>query len=382
MAFGQDFLKGFIGRQNLKDYAHASKTFLTNGYELAPKNKFLFHVYMNINTAEVPVLRTVFPQDDVTAIGLMVKTIQLPQFQLDVDTLNQYNRKRLVQKKVNYLPVRVEFHDDGGNITRNLWYNYFSYYFKDPNQQYLDAPNNNGRLGPLNSPPGFTYNTRDIYAARRDVNDWGYIGESYDQSSAGGPGGFSGGDNSSGKPAFFKDITIYGFDQHEYAMYVLINPMIKEWNHDSYDYSQGNGIMTNTMTIEYETVKYYTGAIGRVRPDTNVKGFADPARYDTVPSALARPGSIATVLGKGGILDTGIGIIEDLQSGSVTGIIGAIQKSVAVTNTFKGKNLRSVVSEEAKNGLNQTLRNTTPAGNRQIIGKLGGFNFPSPPGPR
>jgi hypothetical protein len=140
--------------------------------------------------------------------------------------------------------------------------------------------------------------------------------------------------------------------------------------------------MTNTMTIEYETVKYYTGAIGRVRPDTNVKGFADPARYDTVPSALARPGSIATVLGKGGLLDTGIGIIEDLQSGSVTGIIGAIQKSVAVTNTFKGKNLRSVVSEEAKNGLNQTLRNTTPAGNRQIIGKLGGFNFPSPPGPR
>jgi hypothetical protein len=382
VAFGQDFLKGFIGQQNLKDYAHASKTFLSNGYELAPKNKFLFHVYMNINTAEIPVLRTVFPQDDVTAIGLMVKSIQLPQFQIDTEVLNQYNRKRIIQKKVNYLPVRMELHDDGGNVTRNLWYNYFSYYFKDPNQQYLDASNSNGRLGPLNSPPSFTYQNRDIYSSNRDVNDWGFVGESYDQSSAGGPGGFSGGDDSSGKPAFFKDITIYGFDQHEYAMYVLINPVIREWNHDTYDYAQGNGTMTNTMTVEYETVKYYTGAIGRVRPDTNVKGFADPARYDTVPSSLARPGSTATVLGKGGLLDTGIGILEDLQSGSVTGIIGAIQKSVAARETFKGKNLRSIVSEEAVNGLKQTLRNANPAATRQAIGKLGGFNFPSPPGPR
>jgi hypothetical protein len=136
------------------------------------------------------------------------------------------------------------------------------------------------------------------------------------------------------------------------------------------------------MTIEYETVKYYTGAVGRVRPDTNVKGFADPARYDTIPSPLSRPGNIATVLGRGGLLDAGIGILEDLQSGSVTGIIGAIQKSVATRDTFKGKNLKSIVSQEAVDSIQQTLRNTTPSGNRQIIGKLGGFNFPSPPGPR
>jgi hypothetical protein len=382
MSFGQDFLKGFIGKQSLKDYAHASKTFLTNGYELAPKNKFLFHVYFNINTAEIPVLRTVFPQDDVTALGMMVKTIQLPNYQIDIDSLNQYNRKRIIQKKINYLPVRVELHDDGGNLTRNLWYNYFSYYFKDPNQQYLDASNSNGRLGPLNSPASFSYTNRDTYTAKRDVNDWGFIGESYDQSSAGGPGGFSGGDESTGKPSFFKDITIYGFDQHEYAMYMLINPVIKEWNHDTYDYAQGGGVMQNTMTIEYETVKYYTGAVGRVRPDTNVKGFADPARYDTIPSPLSRPGNIATVLGRGGLLDAGIGILEDLQSGSVTGIIGAIQKSVATRDTFKGKNLKSIVSQEAVDSIQQTLRNTTPSGNRQIIGKLGGFNFPSPPGPR
>ena len=95
MAFGQDFLKGFFGGQGLKDYAHASKTFLTNGYELAPRNKFLFHVYFNINTSEVPTLAAVFPEGDKSSLSLLVKTIQLPSFSIDTETLNQYNRKRV-----------------------------------------------------------------------------------------------------------------------------------------------------------------------------------------------------------------------------------------------------------------------------------------------
>jgi hypothetical protein len=52
------------------------------------------------------------------------------------DVLNQYNRKRIVQKKIEYQPVQIEFHDDGGDLIRTLWYNYFSYYYKDPSQKY------------------------------------------------------------------------------------------------------------------------------------------------------------------------------------------------------------------------------------------------------
>jgi hypothetical protein len=374
MAFGQDFLSGFIGGRSLKDYAHASKTFRTNGYELAPRNKFLFHVYFTINTSEIRPLQTVFNTSDQTAIGMLVKTIQLPNFSIDTETLNQYNRKRVIQKKVNYLPVRVEFHDDGGDLVRNMWYNYFSYYYKDPNQQYGSAPATNGTNGPSSTQPGFSYNSRDIYAANRPVNDWGFIGESYDQ----GTSGLTSNDTN-GKPAFFRDITIYGFDQHKFAQYTLINPVIKEWNHDTYDYSQGNGTMSNTMSIEYETVKYYSGAIGESRPDTNVKGFADPARYDTVKSSLARPGSTASVLGQGGLLDAGIGIFEDLQSGGVAGVVGAIQKAATVNQTFKGKDLRSVVREEANVALKDVLRNTTAASARQLVGDAGGMVFPKAP---
>ena len=380
MAFGQDFLKGFFGGQGLKDYAHASKTFLTNGYELAPRNKFLFHVYFNINTSQIPTLAAVFPEDSKSSLSLLVKTIQLPSFSIDTETLNQYNRKRVIQKKINYQPVQVEFHDDGGDLSRNMWYNYYSYYYKDSNQQYGSASNQNGSIGAVANEPGFAYGNRDIYANNRTVNDWGFIGEAYDQGNAGGPGVGSGGDQSSGKPPFFRDITIYGMDQHKFASYVLINPLIKTWDHDTYSYAESAGIMSNKMTIEYETVKYYSGAIGGSRPDTNVKGFADPAHYDNIRSSLARPGSTRSVLGQGGLLDAGVGIVEDLQSGGVAGIIGAVQKGGTAFNTFKGVNLRSVVNEEANIGLKGAIRNSIPAAVRQQPGGSGGFVFPRSPG--
>ena len=379
MAWGQDFLTGFFGGQGLKDYAHASKTFRTNGYELAPRNKFLFHVYFNLNTAEIPTLRNIFSVSDQTSLGLLIKTIQLPNFSIATETLNQYNRKRVIQKQINYLPVVMTFHDDGGDLSRNLWYNYYSYYYKDPNQQYGSASNQNGSIGQVANEPGFAYGTRDIYANNRPVNDWGYIGEGYSQGAAGASGSL-GGNQSTGKPPFFRDITIYGMDQHKFASYVLINPLIKEWKHDQYSYAEGGGTMENSMTVEYETVKYYSGAVGGSRPDTNVKGFADPAHYDNIRSSLARPGSTRTVLGQGGLLDAGIGIVQDLQSGNLTGVIGAVQKAGTAYNTFKGANIKSVVNEEANAAVKAVVRNSIPGAVRQQQGGSGGFVFPRSPG--
>lgn len=351
MAWGQDFLKTFFGNDYLKDYTHASKTFRTNGYSNSPRLKFLFHVYFNLNTDEIPQLRNALG-DDRKTIGLLVKNIDLPKYQIDVETMNQYNRKRLVQKKINYQPVRAVLHDDGGDLIRTLWYNYYSYYYKDPTQQYRGQAATNGSIGAGgNYAAGFGYNTRDIYSPNRPVADWGYVGESYSDSKP---------SYMKSKPQFFRDISIYGFNQHKFVEYVLINPMITEWNHDQYDYAQDGGIMENTMTIAYETVKYYSGGIGKARSDTNVQGFADPNSYDNVKSPLSRPGGTQSILGQGGLLDTGIGIYEDLQSRSVAGVIGAIQKAGTSYNTWKNADIKSVVKEESIGATTDYLRNTLP----------------------
>jgi len=339
-AFGGDVFSGFTNVNYIRDYTHASKTFTTNQYELKPRFKFLFHVSFTINTT-IPSLNQFVSSGDISSLSYVVKTVDLPKFNIKTETLNQYNRKRVVQTGIEYQPVTLTFHDDGGDVVRNLWYNYYKYYYKDPSQKYLEPNNTNGSAGASeNTQTGFNYNERDIYNDARSVNDWGYIGESITDGKA--PV-----NNADGKPPFFRDIRIYGLDQHKFAEYVLINPLIKNWNHDTYNYSEGGGIMQNTMTIEYETVMYYTGAIGSQRPDTNVQGFADPAHYDTTVSSLSRPGSTRTVFGQGGLLDAGGGILTDLQSGGVAGLLGAVQKAGTSYNTFKDVDLKSATVSEA-----------------------------------
>jgi hypothetical protein len=227
--FGEDFLEGFFGADGLKDYSHGSKLFRTNGYEYHPRTKFLFHVFFNINTGQIPALQSAFGNSDIATIGMMVRTAQLPNYSIGVDTLNQYNRKRLVQTKIDYNPVQIVFNDDQGDLIRNMWYNYYSYYYKDPSQKYDNIAPTNGTLGNLATlSNGFGYNSRDIYNNSREVNDWGYIGESFNDYSA-----FT--NTSSSKPPFFRDIKIYALSQKKFGSYVLINPLISEWQHDTFD---------------------------------------------------------------------------------------------------------------------------------------------------
>lgn len=369
--FGQQLLQGFFGPGGLRDYTHASKTFLTNSYELKPRFKFLFHVNFVLNIDQIPALRNagIFQQQEITNMSLAVKTVDLPKYSIDTEVMNQYNRKRLIQTKINYDPINITFHDDGGDNIRELWYQYYSYYYKDPSYRMDNVPETNGSIGQIQQrQTGFGYQPRDIYEQQRtgNVNDWGFIGESYSQGTS----------NTSGKPPFFKQIEIYGFDQHKYAVYVLFNPLITNWSHDTYDYSQGDGIMQNTMTVRYETVKYLSGALSGTQPDVNIGTFPDPAHYDTRKSSLARPGSTSTVFGQGGLLETADGILTDLQSNSAMGLLGAVQKAGAAYNTWKGKDLASVArSETVKLGTN-VLINNLPGATRAVTNKADGVFFP------
>ena len=344
-AFGQ----GFFSTPNLKDYEHAAKTFETNGYQLSPRLKFLYHVFFNINTGQIPQLQAAYGSGTVETIGMMVKSIDLPKYKIDTTVMNQYNRKRVIQSKIRYEPSRIQLHDDQSDLIRNMWYNYYTYYYKDPSQKYQSVPNTSGTLGMLQSMSnGFNYNTNDIYSQTLQSADWGFIGESYSD-------GTNTGTNSTGKPPFFRDITIYGLSQKKYASYVLINPIISQWNSDTYDYSENGGTMKNDVTIEYETVKYYSGAIGGQKPSSKVAGFADPAHYDIVPSGITRPGGSQSVFGQGGLLDSVAGTAEDLQAlasgqGGLQNVIGAVGGAVAAYNQATNKNLIPGLRAEVKQG--------------------------------
>jgi len=386
--FGQSELRPFPGDQGLRDYTHASKTFRSSGYDLAPRNKFLFYVYFNLNT-NIPAVANLTSGGKSSTIGLMVKTAQLPSYQIDVQTMNQYNRKRLVQTKINYNPAQIVFNDDASDLVRNMWYQYYQYYYSDPTYKYGNTPNQNGVLGQIQVPEvlgGASYTANDTYSPSRGIQHWGLSGQGYSNPSLQslstalltGP--------ASGQEPFFRDITIYGMNQKSYAQYTMINPLIESWAHDTYDYGQGNGIMTHTMSIKYEAVKYYSGAVGGAQPSDPVTGFADPSHYDTMTSPIAVPGSTNTVMTQGTIKSSPSGSKQDLQAlatgqNTLQNVIGAVgQGLVPTASAFLGGQLAGsgAYTQQILGGLAPALAGGTIDAARQAAGAVGGFLFPTP----
>ena len=115
--FGQQFWQGFTTVENLRDYTHASKTFTSNAFELKPRYKFLFHVSFTLNT-DIPAIAKVIGTQEAQNLSYVVKTVDLPKYSVANETMNQYNRKRVIQTKINYEPVTLTFHDDSGEIGR------------------------------------------------------------------------------------------------------------------------------------------------------------------------------------------------------------------------------------------------------------------------
>jgi hypothetical protein len=333
--FFQDLLRGaaggFFGSDYLRDFTHASKTFRPNFYENTPKYKFLFHTYFEIN-------QEIYNAgiDDKQNLGLLVKEIKLPSYTFDTFQLNQYNRKRIIQTKIKYEPITITFHDDNANKATKLWEAYYRYNYRDMDKS-LNRGIDNGRNILTDDVP---YETRNIYQPSIIGENWGFTGDAYN--------------NNNVKVQFFKNITVYGLNRHNFVSYTLVNPVITQFSHDTYNYDQGSGIMQNQMTIDYETVVYDYGSIDGTRPDNIVTGFGREETYDRRLSPISIPGSNRTILGQGGLVDGVGGTIEALSQGN---ILGAIKLAGTTYNTFKDTDLKQNAKQELLNGVTSALTN-------------------------
>jgi len=157
------------------------------------------------------------------------------------------------------------------------------------------------------------------------------------------------------KIPFFKNITIFGFNQHNFAAYTLINPVITRFAHDTYDYAQGNGTMEHQMTLDYETVVYNEGAIDGKTPSNIVTGFGDEANYDRTPSPIMRPGANKNIMGQGGLVDGVNGAMNSFNNGDY---LGALKAAGTTYNTFKNTNLISLAKSELTSEITNAIGGT------------------------
>jgi hypothetical protein len=82
---------------------------------------------------------------------------------------------------------------------------------------------------------------------------------------------------------------------------------------------------------------------------------------------LSRPGSAGTILGNGGLIDAAAGIVTDLSAGNLAGVVGAIQKAGTAYQTFKGKDLQSILKTESRNVTRNVIKQELPGAARGVL---------------
>lgn len=281
-----NFLNGFLDntsdglthpKGNVGDFSHAAKLYNANAFQYAPKVKFLYHVVFNLN----PLASTMLRSSDKTAINLLVKSVDLPKYKVQIDTIQQYNRKKNIQTKLTYDPVNLVFHDDNSGATTKLWSTYYNYYYADSKSS---GSSGSGIGSIIASASNFA--SGNLLSGVTGLLGGGssILGNPYQRTAYQGSilnRAKYGLDNGSVVP-FFTSIQIFQLSKHTYQSYTLVNPIISAWQHDSMDQSAGGETCSSSMTINYEAVQYDTGTISEDEP----AGFAT-VFYDKVHSPLS-----------------------------------------------------------------------------------------------
>ena len=337
---GQGLLKP---KGNMGDFTHAAKLYNDSAFRLAPKQKFLYHVVFNFGPTALA--KTSFSEQHQTTVGLLVKSVDLPKFKMTVDTVQQYNRKKNVQTKLDYEPITIQLHDDNLGVSTALWAFYYGYYFADSANggsagAAAGTPGGlSALLGSISNfvskvVPGMGVRLGNPYQGNGSVEATRPAAYYTTNTIASDVKHKYGLDRDSSLP-FFTSIQIFQMGKQQYQCYTLINPIITGWQHDKLENSDDSATATNTMQIAYEAVIYGTGRVSSGNP----KGFAKEF-YDKSPSPLSLLGGGAVGLfGQGGILGSGADLLGSITSGaaftSPTALLGTLVKGAAVVNGAK-----------------------------------------------
>lgn len=382
------YLQNNSDHVNFRDFRHASRLYLDGGYKLTPKAGWLYYVSFEL---ESNVLRdAVFNgRKKIEEVGMLVKQADLPKFQINTEVMNQYNRKTIIQKNITYQPVSFTLHDDGANYVNDLWTNYYRYYYNDgklTGNTPLGSIANTAINGLLGANVG-NFVSR-LAGTSRDPAKGPYGNTKYRKSPDDDiltPVSYGLNSPNVNKP-FFRSITLYQLNQHKFVSYQLVNPMIKTWEHDRLDQTQGNRLLESKMQVEYESVFYGKGSVSRDNP----AGFA-VFHYDNEPSPLGVGASGLTniiddalvgasnifgdVLGEfvppgGSTLLDAIGAVRNVTN--LTGIVAGNFASQSKTNSgYSTLSTGSVPQQFSLNGLGTNL-NLNLNNNSSINGVVNG----------
>ena len=192
-----------------------------------------------------------------TGIVFQVKVIDKPKFNIRTETLLQYNKKRVIQTRIDYNPMTIQFHDDIGDKVLKFWEEYYKFYYGDINQA---------------SSTSWSDDIVSINFNEGNGHGWGYKGNVAQ--------------GNANRMHYLDRIELIQFYGSLKTTMTFVHPKISSFDHDSSDYADGATGTGITMQFDYEGVLYKTGE-DMSESDFEQFGF-DEANFREIPAIEAK----------------------------------------------------------------------------------------------
>ena len=227
-----------------RDPRFASKTFRLKQPVLTglPKPKFLYFVRFQRESALNPqtgVAQADSLNDRDAGISFLAKTVSRPSLKFETETLRQYNKKRVIQKGVDYSDVKITFYDTVDDRVLMFLINYMRWYYGDMRARdrmpWVNSSIEN-ELTPITAENGSTF------WAGFNPPDTTRI-EQYSEME--------------GNSRYLSYVDIITFSANLYSGFRLINPVISSIDFDDLNNSESDPL-TISITLNYEALIFPT----------------------------------------------------------------------------------------------------------------------------
>jgi len=172
-----------------------------------------------------------------TNIGSLLQSAELPSVSFETETLNEYNKKRIINTGVVYEPVNMTVYDTVNNEWLSTLMKYFAYHYMDPR-------NEQGVGDRDMQPPGTNPGERSGSTALDMANTYFGNVTNFDSNLSG--------YNPNETAHFFERIDYVLYHKNKGVQYSLINPVLTSFKPGSINYAESTGVMDFQLAFSYE----------------------------------------------------------------------------------------------------------------------------------
>jgi len=165
----------------------------------------------------------------------LVRAADMPQVEFKTQTMNEYNKKKIVNTGIEYQPVTIRVVDTASNAWLQIIMKYFAYHYMNPR--------NKTQTG-----------NRDINSTTAFEGGLDFIGSQFGAGSPFDSNKY--GYNPNLNANFFERIDYVLYHAQKGVQYSLLNPVMTGFTHSPIDYAS-NELMEFTMTFQYESFTTY-----------------------------------------------------------------------------------------------------------------------------